>query len=99
MVIEDRRYLVTPRYLLNDPVTLDPKFIQWVRLCDPLPKPKIERMPIKKRMPGPPKRYPWIDHPHLPYTKPVKPWMTPKRAEERKRRKNMHVHDYLGIPR
>lgn len=99
LVIEGRRHLVTPSYLLHDPVSLDPKFINWNRLCEPLPKETVRRAPRKQRAGGPPKRYPWIDHPHLAISVPKKPWMTPERREDRKNRRNMHIHDYLGIPR
>ena len=99
LVIENRRYWVTPCEILLDPVTLDPKFIQWYRLCDPVPKEKIRPVPKILRAGGPPKRFLWADHPHYSFTRSTKPWMTPERLEERKKRRDMHIHDYLGIPR
>ena len=99
LVVEGRRYLVTPQYTLLDPVSLDPKFIHWVRLCEPLVLPKVTRVPRPIRAGGPPRSFPWIEHPLIPIELKSKPWMTPERLEERKKRRNMHIHDYLGIPR
>ena len=99
LVIEGRRYLVTPKNILLDPVSLDPKFIHWVRLCDPYPKDKIRRAPRPHNKVGPTKHFPWIDHPHYAFERKSKVWMTPERLEERKKRRNMHIHDYLGLPR
>jgi len=99
LVIEGRRYFVTPRDMMLDPVSLDPIFIQWYRLCDPLVKEKVTRLPRPHNRVGPRKGFPWIGHPLLPIERRTKPWMTQERLEERKKRRNMHVHDYLGLPR
>jgi len=99
LVIEGRRYLVTPRDILHDPVTLDPKFVQWYRLCDPRPVEKIRPVPKSIKAGGPPQRFPWMCHPHMSFEKKEKPWRSQERLEERKKRRDMHIHEYLGIPR
>ena len=99
LVIEGRRYLVTPRDVLLEPVSLDPKFIHWVRLCEPVEHTRRRRVPRPLRQGGPKRQFPWMDHPLLAIEPKTKPWMTEERLEERKKRRDMHIHDYLGIPR
>ena len=98
LVIENRRYLVTPKNVEVDPVTLNPIWIQWGRLEAPLPKNPL--FTIKNPKTHKPHFSPkYYLHPHLEIFRKTKIWNTPERIADRKKRRDMHIHDYLGLPR
>ena len=98
LVIQNRRYLVSPKNIEVNPVTLDPIWIQWGRLDAPLPKNPL--FTIKRQKTHKPHFIPkYYLHPHIEIFHKTKIWNTPERIEERKKRRDMHIHDYLGLPR
>jgi len=98
LVINDRCYLVSPKMVQLHPITLKPIWVSWWRQCEKKPLATITPAKLKTPMAGnKPKPTFWL-HPVFSLNSRAKS-VPQELKDDRKRRRTMHVHDYLGIPR